>query len=228
MRPVGQFLLHLINVHIVVVHDVQGGGGRRGHPGRGGPGPGLADLLFHHVGHQIGHRPHALADLRAAGETGCQTDVDVAILIGQDPGLSLHCALADHRAGFHRRVNLIPGAVKEPGVDERDPIRGGFHTRLEVGRGAALLVHDTDLDGVGGKAQHILDAAEQLAGERDFLGPMHLRLNDVDRAGAAILMRPVGTTAVKSVHGDQAGEQCVLNTLGNLPAIGVHDGVIGH
>jgi hypothetical protein len=34
----------------------------------------------------------------------------------------LHVALADHRAGFHRGVDLIAGAVEEPGVDEHHAV----------------------------------------------------------------------------------------------------------
>ena len=35
------------------------------------------------------------------------------------------------------------------------------------------------------QAEHVLDAVEQLDGEGDLLGAVHLRLDDVDRAGAA-------------------------------------------
>ena len=129
----GQFLVHLIDVDTVIVHGVQGRGGGRGNPGRGGAGARLRDLLFHHVGHQIGHCPHAFADLGPAGEPGRQTDVDVLILIGLNPRLGLHRALTDHRAGLHRGVNLIAGAIEESGVDEGDSVRGGFHARLEIG-----------------------------------------------------------------------------------------------
>ena len=37
-----------------------------------------------------------------------------------------------------------------------------------------------------GEPQRVLDAVEQLVGEGDLLGPVHLRLDDVDRAGAAV------------------------------------------
>ena len=65
------------DVDLVVVHRVQGGRGRRGHPRGGGAGAGLADLLLDHVGHQLGHGPHALADLGLAGEPGGKPGVDV-------------------------------------------------------------------------------------------------------------------------------------------------------
>ena len=58
--------------------------------------------------------------------------------------------------------------------------------RGEVDAGAALLVHHPDLDGVAGQAEQILGAVEQAAGESGFLGAVHLRLDDVDRAGGAV------------------------------------------
>jgi hypothetical protein len=51
-----------------------------------------------------------------------EADIDVAILIGGDPGLCLHVALADHRAGFHGGVDLVAGAVEEAGVDEHHAV----------------------------------------------------------------------------------------------------------
>ena len=224
----GQIPLHRVDVDVVVMHGVQRGGGGRGHPGGAGAGPGLGDLLRHHVGHQIGHRPHALADLGPSGEAGGQADVDVAILVGEDPGLRLHRTLADHRAGFHRGVDLVAGAVQEPGVDEGHAIGNRLHAGFEVDRGATFLVHDADLDGVVRQAQDVLDPAEQLAGERHLLGAVHLRLDDVDRTGPAVAQRAVAVAAAQAVHGDQAGEQCVLDALGHLVAVGVDDRVVGH
>ena len=61
-----EFRLHRHHVDLVVVQRVQGGGGGRGHPSAVGPGLGVVDLLFQHGGHQVGHGPHALADLGAA------------------------------------------------------------------------------------------------------------------------------------------------------------------
>ena len=42
---------------------------------------------------------------------------------------------------------------------------------------------------VAGKPEHVLDGAEQLVGEGDLVGPVHLGLDDVDRAGAACCER---------------------------------------
>ena len=74
---------------------------------------------------------------------------------------------------------------------------GGADALLEVHRGAALLVHDADLQRVAREAERVLDAAEQLDGERDLLGAVHLRLDDVDAAGAAVA---VVATALQVVH----------------------------
>ena len=54
------------HVDLVVVQRVQRRGGGRGHPGGVRAGLRMADLRLQHVGHQVGHRPHALADLRVA------------------------------------------------------------------------------------------------------------------------------------------------------------------
>ncbi len=54
--------------YLVVMGGVQRGRRRRRHPGGVGAGLGMADLLLQHRGHQVGHRPHALADLRLAGQ----------------------------------------------------------------------------------------------------------------------------------------------------------------
>src|SRR5690606_4139390 len=105
----GQFLLTLEHVDLVVVQRVQRGGGRRGYPGGVGAGQRVADLLLQHAGHQVRHGPHALADLRAAGQAAVQAVVDVPVLVGGDPLLRLHGGLAHHRAGLHGGVDLVTG-----------------------------------------------------------------------------------------------------------------------
>ena len=59
-----------------------------------------------------------------------------------------------------------------------------------LARSAPLLVHHADLDRVTGKAEQILHSIEQPVGEGGFLRPVHFRLDDVDRAGAAVAQRP--------------------------------------
>ena len=122
-------------------------------------------------------------------------------------------------------MDLVAGAVEEPGVDKDHAVRGGLHAGLEVQRGAPLLIHDADLEGALRQAEHVLDAAEQLAGEGDLLRAVHLGFDDVDRAGAAVL-------PVTAVQRDQAGEQCVLYAFEDFAALGLalaeDDRVVGH
>ena len=54
------------DVHRVVVKCMQGGSSGRGHPGSIGTGFGMCDFLLQHRGHQVGHGPHAFADLSAS------------------------------------------------------------------------------------------------------------------------------------------------------------------
>jgi hypothetical protein len=62
------------DVHLVIVQRVERGGGGRGHPGAVRAALRVADLGVEHLGHLVGHGPHALADLGAAGETRGQAD----------------------------------------------------------------------------------------------------------------------------------------------------------
>jgi hypothetical protein len=57
---------------------------------------------------------------------------------------------------------------------------------FEVDRCPPLLVHDPDFDRVACKAQAVLDTAEQLIAEHDFLRAVHLGFDDVDAAAAAV------------------------------------------
>ncbi len=82
--------------------------------------------------------------------------------------------------------------------------RGGVDAGLEVGAGAPLLVHDADLDGVARQAERILDQVEQAHGQGDLVGAVHLRLDDIDRAGRAVAAR-----AFEVVQGGGDGDQGV-------------------
>ena len=223
--PLASSCWRACDVDLVIMQRVQRRGGRRRHPGGGGAGLRMADLLRQHVRHLVGRGPHALADLGMAGQAVDQAHVDVPVLIGLDPGLRLHVVLADHRAGFHRGMDLVAGAVEEAGIDEADPLRGVLDAGLEVDRGAALLVHDADLHGVFRQRQHLLDLAEQLAGQRDFVGAVHLRLDDVDRAGAAVL-RLRG--ALEIVDREQAGHGGIQHAFRNFLALAVEHRVGEH
>ena len=83
----------------------------------------------------VGHRPHALADLRLAAEarrrgryrrSGPRRPPAIA-------GVFIS-PLRTIGAGIHRGVHLIAGAVEEAGVDEDDAVRGGADAFLQVDR----------------------------------------------------------------------------------------------
>ena len=225
LAALGDLGLASQHVDLVVVGGVQGGGGGAGHPGAVGAGLGMADLLLQHGLHQVGHGPHALADLGDAGQAAGQAHVDVVVFVGVDPRLGLHVALAHHRAGFHRGVDLVAGAVEEARVDEGDARARSADGFLQVDGGAALFVHDAELDGVGRQAQHLLDMVEDLVGEGHFLGPVHLGLDDVDGAFGGV----AGATGLlQVVHGDEHRAHGVDHAFGRFPAFLVQDGGAGH
>ena len=216
LRAAREFLLAGEHIDLMIMQRVQGRRGWRGHPGRVGARARMTDLLNHHVGHAIGRGPHALADLRASGQPATQADVDVGVLVGRDPRGRLHVVLAHDRPGFHAGVDFIARAVEEARVDEGHPPRGGGDAGGEVARRAAFLVHDADLDRVGRQARQRLGARENVARQGHFLGAVHLRLDDVDRALARILD---GARALDVVHGDQRCDGGVDNTLRRFLAV---------
>ena len=181
-RPLGDLLLDREHVDRMIMQRVQGRRRRRGRPGGVGPRLRMADLLLQHVGHAVGRRPHTLADLGLARQAAGQTDGDIPRLIGRDPGRALDLGLPDHRPRLHGGVDLVAGAVQEAGVDEDDPVLNRVDAGRQVGRGAPLLVHHPDLDRVPGQTQQVLHRIEQAIGEARLLRPMHLGLDDIDRA----------------------------------------------
>jgi hypothetical protein len=92
--------------------------------------------------------------------------------------------------GFHRRVYLVAGAIEKAGVDEHDAVPGRMDAGGQIHGRAPLLVHDAHFQGVAGEAQQILDFAEQAIRQGHFLGAVHLRLDDVDRAAARVAQLP--------------------------------------
>ena len=224
-RASGDLLLALRHVLAVIVHGVQDGGGRRRDPRGVRAGTGMADLLRHHVGHRIGGGPHALADLSAAREPGCEPHVDVPVLVRRDPARRLHLRLRDDRPRFHRGVDLVTGAVEEAGVDEDDAGFRGADALAKVHGGAPFLVHDADLDGVAGETECVLDPIEQLDGGGDLLRAVELRLDDVDAAGAAV--RELAA-AVEIVLRGQHRDHCVEEAFRDLVAVRVEHRVGVH
>ena len=200
---------------------------RRGarHPGAAGPGQRMRPLLCQHRRHLIGGRPHALADLRAPGQAAGQPDIDIAVLIGADPGHVLHRRLAQHRTGLHPGVNLIPGTVQKTCIDESHAPLGRADTFLEIGRSAPLFVHDPQLDRVRRQAKHRLDPGKDLIGKGHLFGAVHLRLDHIDGAGLRIARR---RCLAQIMQRGQRGDHRVHHPLARLLplAVGHHGG--GH
>ena len=221
---IGQTLLDLEHVLAVIVDRVQRRRGRARHPGGVGPGAQMADFLDHHLPHQVGRGPHALADLRTARQAMRQSDPDVARFIGPEPGRVLHLALAHHRPRTHRGVNLVTCTVEEAGVDEDDAVLHRVDAGGKIGRSAAFLVHHADLDRVARQTEQVFDRIEQLVGEGAFLGPVHFGLHDIDAAAARIAVHPQPGDILRA---DGRGDHRVEDTLGDFLAVPAHRR-IGH
>ena len=160
----------------------------------------MANLGFQHTRHQVRHRPHTFTDLGNTSETGFQPDVHVPLLVGLNPGSLLHRPLADKRPQLHGRVDFVTSAVKEAGIDEYGTLPGGMDTGLEVNGGAPLFVHDANFQGEGRQTKRIFNTTEELIGKRHFFRTVHLRLNNVNRAGGAVLQL---SSALEVVNRDQ-------------------------
>ena len=201
-----QRLLDGGNVDLMVMQRVQSGGCGRGYPRRVRAGPRVRDLRAQHVRHEVRHRPHALADLGVSAEAARETDVDVLPFIGIQPDRLLEVVLARYRRGFHRGVDLIAGAVEEAGVDEHDALLHRPDALQEIDRGAPFFIHDADLQGMPRQSQQIFDRRKQVIRERDLLGTVQFRLDDVYRTRARIFPRAVRADVVER---DQRGHDCI-------------------
>ncbi len=223
-RDMAQPLLQFEDIFTVVVDRVEGGRGRAGHPGGVGPGAQMADLLRHHLAHQIGRGPHPLADLRASREPVAQPDADIPRLIGFQPASVLHVALAEHCASLHRSVDLVAGAIEEAGVDEDDPVLHRVDAGRQIGAGAAFLVHHPDLHRVPRQAEQIFHRIEQIIGETALLGPVHLGFDDIDRTAAAVAEAGLAGDIQRA---DRSGDDRIHQPLGDVVTRKTHRGA-GH
>ena len=203
---------------------VQRRGGRARHPGGVRPGAQMADLVDHHLPHQVGCGPHALADLRAARQAMREADADIARLVRLEPGRVLHLALAHHRTGTHRGVNLVTRTVEEAGVDEDDAVLHRVDAGCKVRAGTTFLVHHPDLDRVARQAEQVFDRVEQVVGEGAFLGPVHLGLHDIDAAAARIAVLAQSGDVLRA---DRRGDHRIENAFGDFLAVPAHRRV-GH
>ena len=122
-------------------------------------------------------------------------------------------------------MDLVAGAIEEAGIDERHAIRHGADALREIDGGAPLLVHDADLEREAVETQDVLDAGEQRVRKGDFFRSVHLRLDDIDRPGAAVAQRP---HPAQVVDGDGRSDHGVENSFGDLVAVPVEHGGTGH
>ena len=220
----GQVLLHVKNIGLVVVDGVQGGSGGRGHPSSGGAGFGMAAFFRQHFRHQIGHRPHAFANLRFVRQTAGQAGLHIAGFVGFDPGTVFHVVFADHRAGVHGGVDFVAGAVEKTGIDEDHAPFGGGDAGGQIERGAALFVHNPHFQSVGRQAGEFLDGGKQAVGKGDFFGAVHFRFDDIHRTAAAVFIAVAG----KIEGRDQRGHHAVEYAFGDFLAVGIEHGWGGH
>ena len=116
-------------------------------------------------------------------------------------------------------MDLVARAVEEARVDEDHAISGGQDAAGEIDGGAALLVHDAHLQGEARHAHEILDAGEEVIGQRHLVGTVHLRLDDIDRARTRIL-HLLG--ALEIVLGDERGHGGVNDAFGRVGAVHLH------
>ena len=141
---------------------------------------------------------------------------DVARFVSAEPVRTLHRAFAHHRASAHRGVNFITRAIEEAGVDEDNPVLHRLDTGAEVGRRAALFIHDADLDRVAFQAKQVLNRIEKVVGKGAFLRPVHLGLHNVD---AAVLGVAIFCVTLDIQSADRAGENRVHDAFGNLATV---------
>ena len=216
--------LHGGDVDLMIMQGMQRRGGGRGHPGRVGTRLGMPHFGPQHVGHEVRHRPHALADLGMPAKAAREAHVDVLAFISIQPDGLLQIALARYGSRFHRGVNLVTGAVEKAGVDEHDALLHRPDAFHQVDGGTPLLIHDADLQGVARQPEQVLDRREQIVGEGDLLRTMQLRLDDVDRACAGV---PAAAACADVVKCDQGGDDRIDEGLrygfaGQRDGLGLH------
>ena len=190
------------------------------------PACGCADLLREHVGHPVGRRPHALADLRPAGKPAGEADRDVALLIGRDPGRSPSSRPCGPSAPARIEV-----WISSP-VRSRKPVLMNTMRSFTAWMQAARLAEVRRSSSITptlivwrARPSRSSTASNRSVGEGRFLGPVHLRLDDVDRAGAAVA---AAAAALEVVQRDQAGDDRVEDAFGRLAAVGQQDRRVGH
>ena len=185
----------------------------------------MPDLCSEHVRHQIGHGPHAFADLCFALQAAGEAYVDVPVFVGVDPRLALHGAFRRDGAGFHAGVDLITCAVEEAGIDKHHALAGTVNALGEVHCGAALFVHDADLERIARQSEQVLNSSKQRYRQADFVGAVHFRFHDIHRAGSRVLLRAL---AAEVMERTECREQTVHEPLRDFLALGIENRGVGH
>ncbi len=225
MRSVCQFGLARQHISLMIVHRMQRGSRGRGYPGRVGPGPGVITFGLHHGSHFIGHGPHAFADLSVSRQATSEAHIHVPVFIGPYPGLGFHVGFAHHRAGFHRGVNLITGAIKKPGVDKNYTIGCGSDTFFQIDGRTPFFVHDADFHCPGRHAKQCFGTLKEFHRKSGFLRAMHFRLDHIHRAFVRIAQV---AGAAEVVQGNKPGHHSIHNAFEDFIAFAVEDCRVGH
>ena len=119
-----------------------------------------------------------------------------------------------------------PVRSRKPVLMKQMRFGGALDAGLEVDGGAPLLVHDADLHACSAGRPSIFSTRSKSSQvERDLVRAVHLRLDDIDRAGAAVLDLGV---ALEVVDREQAGDGGIEQAFRNFLALLVQHRVGEH
>ncbi len=119
-------------------------------------------------------------------------------------------------------MNLVAGPIQEAGVDKYHPLLCLADAFFEIDRGAALFVHDADLECVALQPKGVFHALKQLDRGRDFFGPVEFGLDDVDAPGCAVAHI---SASFEVVDRSQCRDHGVEKAFRYLPAVRGGDGI---
>jgi hypothetical protein len=139
------------------------------------------------------------------------------VLIGGDPARAFMSPL--RIIGPARIEVCISSPVRSRKPVLMNTIRS-FTAWMQAARlaGAAFLVHHAHLDRVARQPEQVFHRIEQIVGEGAFLRPVHLGLDDIDAAGAAVARR-LAQPLARSCSADRAGDTASMMPSGaSLPS----------
>ena len=179
------------------------------------------------VGHPVGHRPHALADLGAAAQAAGQADIDVAVLVGLDPGGSPSCRPCGPSAPASMEVWISsPVRSRKPVLMKttRSLAARMQALRLTVVRRSSSMM--PILRVLRGRPRASSTRPNSVVGEGHLLRPVHLRLDDVDasRRGCCAGALPLAGRAARSATVHSASRMAFRRS--RLPSVSVTASVI--